>query len=986
MATSSKVRELFEMDIEIWSADHVAAWATASGIDATGLTANEVTGNALQSMPQEDFVKMFGQKAAGVVFAQVQALKKRGPEGFYRAWALDNELGKYLVGGDLGKLAAGKILQRARQFQAHALRPADRLYFFVLVQLLNDTTNTQRVYPMIRLVTYTDVRTGLVNTVKWNYDGTIRWTIVLTTFPIRHSIQIIYAADTCEITDLITDIERERRSYPLICMLYDHEPPPDTRPEGCGGITVTVLRDDTLYISLRRLIVNGIVDMRGFYAECFVQSFGVVLPAANSTFEIYWNYTQREHNTIGVPGSSCLPVDLSPQTHQMVARTSEDMWKQGNYDEWSRTPELLQYARDWNLRFDGEGSQWLVSAEMCIGAIELTNPGENRVVTLKLKATGGQRFVSVDLRPEHQGVSEVYVARFFYQTKTYYPDDFKKIMGIIKPVLGRTPMGLLNDTSNVLCACPWAVGPVKIGLQDAWHGWSEGDVTVETIDIKTKIINIRGLYNKTIAGYTTGTYSLKPPKRSSEDRHNNGSFSIDSGDLRSVAERAITTYRLEKCGDPAIRFSIADQTVTHLFSSPDTDGCIGITFKVSAIEYKYDGEDKLRMDAWLFSATACRALARPGLLYVDIIYQPLHYPLRPFTSDWSATDVRVWAISKLLEPRRHIINDEFKLFTPELTGRTFATLTPRDLQKRYKFSKDSATFLQAEFAALSCGPPPTWKLQEMMYWTAPTTVEWATDIGLHPKSINWIISKDIDGSTLAVLDQPATIDQWILETRQRRTLPVPAVKLVDSSSEESGAGSSDDAEPEEDMHLGLGQKLLDAIEQYAAHTPVARWRVEEMGQWNMQTVRQWAIDKGLDPRVNMEFEKSKITGEHLEDPAMCWGGIFPTASPAEKDAFDSKIKEAIRSTVSPARCPPSVDNVAFHHIDCSGDLTPNQGRAGGSNFGWIARHFQIFERIKNDNLGAIARWGYYGKLYGGENKQLHKGYLKLTMPFTDTAS
>ena len=302
MATPSKVRELFEMDIEIWSADHVAAWATASGIDATGLTANEVTGNALQSMPQEDFVKMFGQKAAGVVFAQVQALKKRGPEGFYRAWALDNELGKYLVGGDLGKLAAGKILQRARQFQAHALRPADRLYFFVLVQLLNDTTNTQRVYPMIRLVTYTDVRTGLVNTVKWNYDGTIRWTIVLTTFPIRHSIQIIYAADTCEITDLITDIERERRSYPLICMLYDHEPPPDTRPEGCGGITVTVLRDDTLYISLRRLIVNGIVDMRGFYAECFVQSFGVVLPAANSTFEIYWNYTQREHNTIGGTG------------------------------------------------------------------------------------------------------------------------------------------------------------------------------------------------------------------------------------------------------------------------------------------------------------------------------------------------------------------------------------------------------------------------------------------------------------------------------------------------------------------------------------------------------------------------------------------------------------------------------------------------------------------------------------------------------------
>jgi hypothetical protein len=853
MATSAKVCELLRNDLEDWSVKQTAAWATASGIDAAAFVAARVDGGALISMSEPDFVKL---KYDSTVFAQVQVLKEKGPAWSYRAWAFDQDLGHFLAGDALSESAAGQILLQARKCQAFGLgltgEAPDELYYFVLNELFKDTTGTQYIRPISgngsrNLVCYTDVRTGLRNVVEWAVDDTILWTIAepAADQETGDSIQVVYAADTCEITDISTTVSRRRTHYPHIRLLYGHDPPP-ARAD-VGGITVTALKASVLYISLRRVVIvdGGAVDMRNHYAECFVRSFA----AAAGTVEIYWNSTQREWSSVAIKGSSVL-LDMPPQTHQPVLRACGAIWKHPYYDEWSRAPELLQLARDWNLRFAGDGFQLLVSAKMCVGAIDFENFGEEtEYLTLKLLNDFDHAFLWLSLRPPShsgRGVSQVYVHSFFHGTKTQHRNDFDRIMGVIKPVLGRTPMGLLNDVCNVLIACPWAIRPVSIGLGDQWKGLSAGSVNATAVEFKTK--DARGVMT-TAAGHLTGAYSLRAKR--AENLHAIGAFAISSKDLQSVAARAITTYRLG-CGDPLIQVSIEDKTVTRLFSSPDADGCLGISFPASALTYQYAKTNARRMEACSWQDGVYDALAAPGLLYVDIEYRLPPHPLKATTSEWSAVDVRVWATGKLLEAGL-LIADELKLFPSDFTGLKFAALSQQDLHAQYAFSKPTAVFLHEQFALLLRGSP-NWQFEEMINWTVPTVLQWASDIGLDPVLIGWLTSNGIDGSTLAVLDY------------------------------------------------------------------------------------------GLDD--------------------------LPGLTAPQKRALLDGI----------ARCAP---DSATHRIHCSG--AGNLGAAGGSNFGWTERAFQIFERIKDDELGAIARWGYYGKLYNA-SKQLHKGYHELMMAFTDTAA
>jgi hypothetical protein len=60
----------------------------------------------------------------------------------------------------------------------------------------------------------------------------------------------------------------------------------------------------------------------------------------------------------------------------------------------------------------------------------------------------------------------------------------------------------------------------------------------------------------------------------------------------------------------------------------------------------------------------------------------------------------------------------------------------------------------------------------------------------------------------------------------------------------------------------------------------------------------------------------------------------------------------------------------------------NKGAVGSSGLGWTPQEYQIYETIKNYDLLSIARWGYYGKLYGLDKQPL-RGYGKLRSSFCD---
>ena len=60
----------------------------------------------------------------------------------------------------------------------------------------------------------------------------------------------------------------------------------------------------------------------------------------------------------------------------------------------------------------------------------------------------------------------------------------------------------------------------------------------------------------------------------------------------------------------------------------------------------------------------------------------------------------------------------------------------------------------------------------------------------------------------------------------------------------------------------------------------------------------------------------------------------------------------------------------------------NKGAVGSSGLGWTPQEYQIYETIKNYDLCSIARWGYYGKLYGLDKQPL-RGYGKLRSSFCD---
>ena len=60
----------------------------------------------------------------------------------------------------------------------------------------------------------------------------------------------------------------------------------------------------------------------------------------------------------------------------------------------------------------------------------------------------------------------------------------------------------------------------------------------------------------------------------------------------------------------------------------------------------------------------------------------------------------------------------------------------------------------------------------------------------------------------------------------------------------------------------------------------------------------------------------------------------------------------------------------------------NKGAVGSSGLGWTPEEYQIYETIKTYDLLSIARWGYYGKLYGLERQPLC-GYGELRSSFCD---